>query len=48
MHDLVPQKEIASILEKPNAAEKLNALAKEYGGKDNISVVVITIHIKER
>jgi len=46
MHDLVSQDEIRAALGKPKAAEKLTALAKKRGGKDNISV--ITINIKER
>jgi len=43
MHSLLSQKEISEILGRPDAAAKLNALAKKYGGNDNISVVVINI-----
>ena len=46
MHDLVSQKEIQDVLDKPNAAQMLTDIAKQKGGKDNISVV--TIHIKEK
>jgi len=48
LHDLVSNKEIAALLEKSDAAGKLNALAKKYGGKDNISVIVINLNIKEK
>ena len=46
MHDLVPFNEIASVLEKPNPAEKLTDISKKYGGKDNISVIIVNIKIK--
>jgi protein phosphatase len=43
MHDLVPKDEIQSALEKQDAAEKLKDNANKKGGKDNISVVTITL-----
>jgi len=46
MHDLVPMNEIAAVLEKPNPAEKLTDMSKKYGGKDNISVIIVNIKIK--
>ncbi|MCL2763829.1 MAG: protein phosphatase 2C domain-containing protein [Treponema sp.] len=47
MHDLVSQEEITKVLSNSkNAAEKLVELAKKYGGKDNISVVIINIKEK--
>jgi protein phosphatase len=46
MHDLLSQEEIRAALGKSKAAEKLTGLAKKRGGKDNISVITITI--KER
>jgi len=51
MHDLVSQKEIQEILDNPKlkgeaAAKKLVDLAKKYGGKDNISVVIINVKEK--
>ena len=48
MHDLVSSKEISSIIGKPNAAEILKDTANKYGGKDNISVIVININFKEK
>ena len=51
LHDLIPPEEIAAVLKQTEdelgeaQAEKLLRLAKEAGGKDNISVV--TIQIKE-
>jgi len=47
MHDLVQQDEISAALEKPKAAEKLTGLAKKRGGKDNISVITITLKEKD-
>jgi protein phosphatase len=46
MHDLVSRDEILAALKKPDAAEKLTLLAKKYGGKDNISVIIINIKEK--
>ena len=46
MHDLVPKNEIAAVLEKPNPAEKLTDMSKKYGGKDNISVIIVNIKTK--
>jgi protein phosphatase len=47
LHDLVPPDIILDNLMLPDAAEKLLALAKEYGGKDNISIITVTIKEKE-
>jgi len=51
MHDLVSQKEILETLDNPKtggeaAAQKLVDLSKKYGGKDNISVVIINVKEK--
>jgi len=43
MHDLISFDEILSALNEPNTAESLTSLAKERGGKDNISVITIII-----
>jgi serine/threonine protein phosphatase PrpC len=43
MHDLVEQKEIPAALKLPKSAEELVNLAKTRGGRDNISVITITI-----
>jgi len=46
MHDLIQKNEIAAVLEKSNPAEKLTDISKKYGGKDNISVIIVNIKIK--
>jgi len=46
MHDLVSRNEIYGAIKKSDAAQRLTALAKKRGGKDNISVVVINIKEK--
>jgi protein phosphatase len=46
MHDPVEQKKISAALKLPGSAERLVKMAKERGGRDNISV--ITIKIKEK
>jgi protein phosphatase len=43
MHDLVPKNEILSALEKKDAAKNLKDAANKKGGKDNISVITITL-----
>ena len=43
LHDLVPPDVISDTLILPESAEKLLALAKENGGKDNISIITITV-----
>jgi protein phosphatase len=45
LHDLVPPDVISDTLMLPDSANKLLALTKEKGGKDNISI--ITINVKE-
>ena len=52
LHDLVTPDVISDTLMLPRtegfeAAEKLLALAKENGGKDNISIITIKIEEKE-
>ena len=52
LHDLVPPDVISDMLmlsrtEGSEAAEKLLALAKENGGKDNISIITIEIQENE-
>ena len=46
MHDLVSLNEIHDLIDKPNAAELLADLSIKKGGKDNISVVTITVKEK--
>lgn len=43
LHDLVPPAVISDTLILPQAAEKLLALAKDYGGLDNISIITIKV-----
>jgi len=50
LHDLVPPDVISDTLMLPRTegAEKLLALAKDNGGKDNISIITIKIKEKEK
>jgi protein phosphatase len=48
LHDLVPPDTISDTLIEPDAAEKLLALAKEKGGKDNISIITVKVTAKEK
>jgi protein phosphatase len=47
LHDLVPPDVISDTLLQADAAEKLLELAKEKGGKDNISIITIKVEEKK-
>jgi len=45
MHDMVSKSEISNLMDQADGADKLNDLAKKYGGKDNISIVTVKINM---